>query len=155
MSSPPLDPAGCERIGVDHFVAAAPALRSHGHDALASELESAARHLCDALVLHRRSPAYRVRLRPPVVLGVERLAAALLRAADVLDGGSNPLAALASWCSVLAARLQAVAHEPDVRVTRMLVFVTTNAQGQGELLFSPVSDDDLERCPGLRPSLPR
>ncbi len=153
MTSSPLAGAGCERIGFDHFVASVPALRARREDRLADELEAASRHFCRALVQHRRSPAYRVRLRPPFALGVERLGVALLGAADVLRQGTEDEAALGSWCCALAARLQAVAHEPDIRVSRLLVFVNIDPRGLGELLIASVSDEEIERYPGLtRPS---
>lgn len=144
MSSSPV-----ERIGLDHFVAAVPALRTHGETALADELAAAARHFGRSLAVHRRSPAYRVRLRPPFALGVERLGRALLAAADVLRQGSEDDAATGSWCCALAARLYAVAHEPDIRVSRLLVFVNVDARGFGELLIAPVCDEDLDLYPSL------
>lgn len=144
MSSSPV-----ERIGLDFFVAPVPALRACGEADLADELAAAARHFCWALALHRRSPAYRVRLRPPFALGVERLGRALLAAAEVLHQGSDDDAATGSWCCALAARLQAVAHEPDIRESRLLVFVNVDARGFGELLIAPVSNEDLDHYPSL------
>lgn len=138
MSSSPVD-----RVGLDHFVAAVPALRARGEDRIADELAAAARHFCRSLALHRRSPAYRGRLKPPIALGVERLGAALVQAHDVLRLGTEDEVALGSWCCALAARLHVVAHVPDIRQSRLLAFVNIDARGFGELVLAPVSDQDL------------
>ena len=144
-----------ERIGLDHLVAAVPALRAHGAEHLAHQLSDTARRFCLAAVRHRRSAAYRVRLRSPFDLGVGPLAATLLAAADVLLRGDEDAAAVASWCAVLAARLQAIAHEPDLRVSGLLVFVNVDARGLAELVLARVSDADLDRCPSLASSTQR
>lgn len=140
-----MHPPKVERLGIDHLVVAVPALRARGEHHLADRLSDAARRFCLALARHRRSRAYRVRLRPPFDLGVEPLGATLLAAADVLCQGTEDEAATGSWCRALAARLQAVAHEPDVAVSRLLVFVNIDARGLGELVLGSVSDEDLAR----------
>ena len=136
-----------ERIGLPHLVAAAPALGRHGEADLAGQLHHAALGFCRALARHRRSPAYRVRLKPPVELGLDPLVSALLGAADVLRQGSDEDAALGAWCCALAARLGAVLTEPDPCESRVLLFIDVAPTGLGELLLMPVPA--LDDIPGF------
>jgi len=138
-----------ERIGLGHFTAAVPALRHLGEPDLAEDLDNAARDFCQELGRHRRSPAYRVRLRDPSLLGLAHLAWQLLASADVLRQGDDDQAALGAWCSALAARLHALEAVPDPRDSLVVVFIDIDRRGKGELVFVPLQPGDLHPLPGL------
>ncbi len=143
LTTPP--PAAVERLGIDHFVAAVPALHALGEGDLAGKLSNEALRFCLELAGHRRSTEYQGALRPPFDLNADALASALLAAADVLCQRGQYEAALGSWCSALAARLLAIANEPDVAVSRLLAFVNIDARGLGELVLGWVTEEDLAR----------
>jgi hypothetical protein len=127
------DPA-IQRIRFSDLVRAVPSLHEQDQRHIADGLEQAAEAFCTALADHRRSPAFRGRLVPPIALGLDALLEELHGAADVLGRGDESARERSVLTRELARRLEELAHPAGPHP--MLVVVGVEASGRGELLLS-------------------
>ena len=139
-----------DRIGLAHLTAPVSALRALDCHTEADQLQQAAEAWCGALLAHRRSPAYRVVLRDPAVVPVDELVTTLTVAADTLRLHGD-LVGLGAWASAVAARLVASLEACDPLTGRVLAFISTAADGSGELVLFPNDPAANAAIPGFTP----